>query len=318
MSWSVAPARNLGLAMTFALAALASGQARAQPAGLLERSIPPSSPPVVIRESPRPAPAASPARSSPATTPVARAQGYVPYTVRPGDSLSALAARFAVPIEELARANNLAVDAMLIEGASLRVPNQFEAQSSGLRAQVDQLGAQLAQAEARARDAEARLRAVTGQSEQAAAELLHLRRDVNLLAWWRGAALGLAAAALLMFGVMAVTLFEWWRLRRRFVALAGLTESLSRLDQKYKAMLAKAELRLQQLYGRRRQGMTEGQPRPKLPEEIEIERLNEELKDVLNQHLERLGARSRKRGRLRARDLVGDVDSPVAARTVRR
>jgi hypothetical protein len=212
----------------------------------------------------------------------------------------------------------LAVDAMLIEGASLRVPNQFEAQLSGLRAQVDQLGAQLAQAEARARDAEARLRAVTGQSEQAAAELLHLRRDVNLLAWWRGAALGLAAAALLMFGVMAVTLFEWWRLRRRFVALAGLTESLSRLDQKYKAMLAKAELRLQQLYGRRRQGMTEGQPRPKLPEEIEVERLNEELKDVLNQHLERLGARSRKRGRLRARDLVGDVDSPVEPRTVRR
>src|ERR1700756_2344668 len=94
-----------------------------------------------------------------------------------------------------------------------------------------------------------------------------------------------------MFGVMLVPLFEWWRVRRRFVALAEMTDALGRLDYKYKAMLAKAELRLQQLYGRRRQGITEGQPRPKMPEEIEIERLNQELKEVLELHLHRMGVR---------------------------
>ena len=94
-----------------------------------------------------------------------------------------------------------------------------------------------------------------------------------------------------MFGVMLLTLFEWWRMRRRFVALAAMTDALSRLDYKYKAMFAKAELRLQQLYGRRRGGITEGQPRPKMPEEVEIERLNEELKQILELHLQRMGAR---------------------------
>ena len=84
-----------------------------------------------------------------------------------------------------------------------------------------------------------------------------------------------------MFGVMLLTMFEWWRMRRRFVALAAMTDALSRLDYKYKAMFAKAELRLQQLYGRRRGAITEGQPRPRMPEEVEIERLNEELKQIL-------------------------------------
>ena len=70
-----------------------------------------------------------------------------------------------------------------------------------------------------------------------------------------------------------------------------MTDALCRLDYKYKAMFAKAELRLQQLYGRRRGGITEGQPRPRMPEEIEIERLNEELKQILELHLQRMGAK---------------------------
>jgi len=82
--------------------------------------------------------------------------------------------------------------------------------------------------------------------------------------------------ALVMLGAMLLTMFEWWRMRRRFVALAAMTDALSRLDYKYKAMFAKAELRLQQLYGRRRGAVTEGQPRPRMPEEVEIERLNDE------------------------------------------
>ncbi len=124
-----------------------------------------------------------------------------------------------------------------------------------------------------------------------------------------------------MFGAMIVTLFEWWRMRRRFVALAEMTDALSRLDYKYKAMIAKAELRLQQLYGRRRGGITEGQPRPKMPEEIEIERLNEELKNILELHLQKLGARlPGSRRRKGWRELFGgsDVNSAVEARSIRR
>ena len=122
-------------------------------------------------------------------------------------------------------------------------------------------------------------------------------------------------------GAMLLTLFEWWRMRRRFVALAAMTDALSRLDYKYKAMFAKAELRLQQLYGRRRGGITEGQPRPKMPEEIEIERLNDELKQILELHLQRLGARlpgARRRKGWRELFGGGDVGSTVEARSYRR
>jgi hypothetical protein len=86
-------------------------------------------------------------------------------------------------------------------------------------------------------------------------------------------------------------------------------------------MLAKAELRLQQLYGRRRQGITDGQPRPKMPEEIEIERLNEELKELLQFHLQRMGARLQGAPRRKGwREMFGgsDVSSAVEARSARR
>jgi hypothetical protein len=123
-----------------------------------------------------------------------------------------------------------------------------------------------------------------------------------------------------MFGVLLLTMFEWWRMRRRFLALAAMTDALSRLDYKYKAMFAKAELRLQQLYGRRRGAVTEGQPRPRMPEEVEIERLNEELKNILEIHLQRMGAKlpgSRRKG---WRELFGggDVGETVEARGYRR
>jgi hypothetical protein len=115
-------------------------------------------------------------------------------------------------------------------------------------------------------------------------------------------------------------MFEWWRMRRRFMALAAMTDALSRLDYKYKAMFAKAELRLQQLYGRRRGVITEGQPRPRMPEEVEIERLNEELKNILELHLQRMGAKLPGTRRKGWRDLLGggDVGSTVEARSYRR
>ncbi|MGC1344269.1 MAG: hypothetical protein WA854_18190, partial [Candidatus Binataceae bacterium] len=81
---------------------------------------------------------------------------------------------------------------------------------------------------------------------------------------------------------------------------------------------AKAELRLQQLYGRRRGGLTEGQPRPKMPEEVEIERLAEDLKEVLEHHLVKLGARPRSAKRARWREMIGEVDPRVEAPSARR
>jgi hypothetical protein len=124
-------------------------------------------------------------------------------------------------------------------------------------------------------------------------------------------AVAAVVAAVLMFGVMMVTAFEWWRMRRRYVALADLSDSLGRLDQKYKILLAKAELRIQQIYGRRRGAIAEGQPRPKLPEEIELEHLNAELKEVLEHQLERMGARPGSTRRNLWRDLFGSLSSPA-------
>ena len=49
-----------------------------------------------------------------------------------------------------------------------------------------------------------------------------------------------------------------------------MNDSLRRLDYKDKAALAKAELRFQELYGRRRRGFQEGQELSKTPEELEI------------------------------------------------
>ena len=148
----------------------------------------------------------------------------------------------------------------------------------------------------------------------------NLQTSVSILPWWRATAISLGVFAAIMFGVVLLTLFEWWRMRRRFVALAAMTDALSRLDYKYKAMFAKAELRLQQLYGRRRGGITEGQPRPKMPEEIEIERLNEELKQILELHLQRMGARLPGLRRKGWREMFGggDVGSTVEAREYRR
>jgi len=302
---------------------LTAGSGLAQAPRLSETTIPPSGPATILRDPPRVAPAPAPAATISAPSPSSLAPrppvqkiNYFPYTVKPGDSLSALALQFGVAQEELARVNRLRFDAQLVEGIVLRIPNPFDSQVKLLASQVQQLGAELATAENRARETESRLRAARVESEQMTSDVQLLRQGVQALPWWRGASLGAGIVAILMFGVMAVTLFEWWRIRHRFLVLAGLAETLGHLDHKYKAMMAKAELRLQQLYGRRRQGMTEGQPRPKLPEEVEIERLNTELKEVLAHHIARLAPRSARKHRHDSiRDVIGDVEPPVEVRT---
>jgi hypothetical protein len=58
-----------------------------------------------------------------------------------------------------------------------------------------------------------------------------------------------------------------------------------------------------------------------MPEEIEIERLNEELKEILQFHLQRMGARLQGVPRRKGwREMFGgsDVSSAVEARSARR
>ena len=322
-----------GLALAVILIVAASGIGFAQ-TDFNESTIPPSSPPPrVIRQRPVPAtrlaPAdpgidepdasATPAAAKPAGKPVPA--GMIPYTIRSGDTLGTIAQMFGITPEELARANRMHPDSELMVDAVLKVPKPFTSEVNTLKTQLETLNAQTQALQQKADAAEEQSKSLQTQVQELTGNNQDLQLSLKLLPWWRATAVSLGIAALIMFGVMALTLFEWWRMRRRFVALAEMTDALSRLDYKYKAILAKAELRLQQLYGRRRQGITEGQPRAKMPEEIEIERLNQELKEILQVHLQRMGARLQGSPRRKGwRELFGgsDVSSAVEARSARR
>ncbi len=325
---------RLGLAVVCLLATAAVSFA--QTGDFTETTIPPSSgPPSSVVRTPYSGSAPSPpareaAQESGASgytsaapesvpKPPPKPRNIIPYTIRPGDSMGSIAQMFGITPEELARMNRLHPDDELMAGDELKVPNPFIAQVNGLQAQVNSLTTQARNAEQKADSDERDLSSLRDKLQDLTSENQSLNSSLRTLPWWHATALMTSVVALLMFGVMVVTLFEWWRMRRRYVALAALADDLGRLDYKYKAMLAKAELRLQQLYGRRRGGMPDGQPRPKMPEEVEIERLNEQLKEVLEHHLARLGARPRSaRKRAKWRELFGSVDSPAEARSARR
>jgi LysM repeat protein len=244
----------------------------------------------------------------------------IPYTVRAGDTVGGIAAMFGITPEDLARANRMHIDDELQIDEVLKVPHPFTTEVETLKSQVEQLSVQQQTAVQKADAAEEQVKSLQSQVQELTGDNQDLQSGVKLLPWWRATAVSLGLFALFMFGVVLVAMFEWWRIRRRFVALAAMTDALSRLDYKYKAMFAKAELRLQQLYGRRRGGIPEGQPRPRMPEEIEIERLNEELKQILEIHLQRMGARLPGTRRKGWREMFGggDVGSAVEARPYRR
>ncbi|MHB8384438.1 MAG: LysM peptidoglycan-binding domain-containing protein [Candidatus Binataceae bacterium] len=290
------------------LALAIAGPALAQNGSFSDEDIPASVTPAA------PAPAAY---TAPKPPPKPRA--IIPYTIRPGDTLGSVAAIFGLTADQLAHTNRIKPDEELIAGDELKVPNPYEAQAKSMQKQIDSLSAEAQTAEQKAEAAQHDLNAMQEKNQEIGEENQSLTSSLRILPWWRATAISTTVAAALMFGVMIVTLFEWWRMRRRYVALANLSEDLSRLDYKYKAMLAKAELRLQQLYGRRRGGLTEGQPRPKMPEEVEIERLAEDLREILERHLVKLGARPRKAGkRAQWRTMIGEVDAQVEAPSARR
>lgn len=309
-----------------AIVVVVSGLVFAQ-ADFNESTIPPSAPPSRIV---RPPSAAAPSEArdedepTQAAAPVVKPNhpaNIIPYTIRAGDTLGSIAQMFGVTPDELAHANRMHPDDELMVDEVLKVPHPFTSEVETLKAQVETLSAQEQSAQQKADSAEEKIKSLQAQVQELTGDNQEAQSEVKLLPWWRATAVSLAILAIFMFGVLVVTLFEWWRMRRKFMALAEMTDALSRLDYKYKAMIAKAELRLQQLYGRRRGGITEGQPRPKMPEEIEIERLNEELKNILELHLQRMGARlPGARRRKGWRELFGgsDVNSAVEARSYRR
>jgi LysM repeat protein len=241
-----------------------------------------------------------------------------PYAVRSGDTPASIAALFGVPLPDLMRANHLREDTELMIGRLLRVPNPFLARERELSAEIDRLSTEKQAAENRAEKVQDSVSTLRSQVQDLNSSNSHYGHDLRMLPWWRAATFIAVAAAALMVGIMLVALFQWWILRNRFHAVAEMNESLRRLDFKYKSALAKAELRFQELYGRRRRGIQEGQERPKTPEEAEIEQLNRRLKEVLEHHLERLDRPGVRAGRARWRERLSSIGSPVEARSVRR
>jgi len=247
-----------------------------------------------------------------------RRGGEFSYAVRAGDSLGSIAATFGIQADDVARANRLSLDSTLMVGQTLRIPNPFAARMRELTAENQKLNDQVADLQKRtesASDAQANLK---GQIQQLTSDNHELRHEVRILPWWRDAVYSAVIVSLLLFGVAALAVLEWFLLRRRFIAIADMNESLRRLDQRYRALLAKAELRMQELYGRRRRGISDDQQRPRIPEEADLERLDQQLHEVLERQLKQLGGPVRPRRRSRWDEEIGAVAPRVEAPSARR
>jgi LysM repeat protein len=282
-----------------------SGAVRTAPASSYVRPAPATD----SEETAQPATASS---STPAEAKPFKPHKFFPYTVRSGDSLGSVAQYFGVPVADLARINKLHEDDELDSGQVLKIPNPFEASHRNLEQQVQQLSEQSRTVQQKAEQSAAQVVSLSSSNSDLTAQNATLKESVKALPWWRGTALAVGAAALLMLGVTVLTLFEWWMLRRRFLSLSDLAMSLSRLDVKYKETIAKAELRMQQLYGRRRPA---GAPETllggmKTPDEIEVERLSHELRETLEPHLQQLGVRGRASIGARWRNVLGGQEEP--------
>jgi LysM repeat protein len=242
-----------------------------------------------------------------------RPHNYFPYTIRPGDTPQSIANIFGIETTELTRINHITDDTGLIVGHTLRIPNPYLARMRDLEGQIDRLTADRAQIDQDANSAKNQLSAARDQVRDLTASNRELGRQVVVLPWWRTATYMSGAAAVLMFGVMIVALIEWLNLRGRFRAVAEMNEALRRLDYRYRTTVAKAELRLQELYGRRRRGLEDGQDRPRIAEDAELERLHQQLKEILEAHLARLGPPGERARRARWRELIGGIGAPAEA-----
>jgi LysM repeat protein len=292
-------------------AELPSSSVRSAPASSYAQPAPSVPAPRDVSDTTSPA-TTSPAAGSGAEPKPFKPHKYFPYTIRSGDTLGTVAQFFGISVADLAHVNKLHEDDELEVGEELKVPNPFEASHRNLEAQVQQLSDQYRTTQLKIQQVQSQAAALTNSNAELSAQNTTLKDSVKALPWWRGTALAVGAASLLMLGVTGLTLFEWWMLRRRFLALSDLAMSLSRLDVKYKETIAKAELRMQQLYGRRRPA---GAPDNllggmKTPDEVEVERLSHELRETLERHLEQLGVRGRRSIGARWREALGGDEEP--------
>ncbi len=257
-------------------------------------------------------------RSGAARTTLTAMHKYFPYTIRSGDTLTTIANIFSVQIDDITRANRRIANGELMAGDTIRIPNPLVTRETELNAEIERLSIDKQEAERKAGQAANALAALHSQLEAAATSNARYEHDLHTLPWWRMAAWLAGISAVVMFGLMLAAVIEWWNLRLRYRAVADMNDSLRRLDSRYRTVMAKAELRLQQLYGRRRRGFEEGQERPKIPEETEIEQLDLQIKEVLERFLERLGPPGNQARRARWREMIGGVGAPIEARTARR
>jgi len=243
--------------------------------------------------------------------------GDLSYVIHEGDSVGALSGMFHIPAADIFRRNHLTPESTLHVGQVVHIPNPYTAQVHQLQAHLEALQTQEQEQERKLQDANTREGAYNARVVELVGIKRALEHDVMTLPWWRRATTLAVTLAIVMFGIAAVSLFQWFLVRRRFVGVALANERFSRLDQRYRNLLARSELRLQQLYGRRRAPV---ERQTKSPDDFEMERLNRELKDVLEQQMAQLGVQIHTTARRsRLREWLANLGSrPVAVRSDRR
>src|SRR5580704_10951746 len=195
---------RLALAVTFIVAGC--GLAFAQE-GINESTIPPSSPPSRVLRPPgasepnQPADQSAPKPNHPAN--------MIPYTVRPGDTVGGIASMFGVTPDEVAHANRMHVDDELQVDEVLKVPHPFTTEVTNLKSQIETLSAQQQAAEQKSDSAQEQVKTLQTQVQDLTSQNQDLDSGVKVLPWWRATAVSLAIFALIMFGVMLLTMFEW-------------------------------------------------------------------------------------------------------------
>ena len=250
--------------------------------------------------------------ATPPTTTAPAVRKYFPYTIRSGDTLETIADIFGVQVSDITHANRRIADGNLMAGNTIQIPNPFVTREAKLIAEVERLSIDKQEAEREAHQKATNLASLHSLLQTATEYNEDNEHDLHLLAWWLRAAWAVAIAGVVMFGMMLTALIEWWDLRFRYRAVAEINDSLRRLDLRYRMVMAKTELRLQQLYGRRRRGIEQGQDRPKVPEETKLQQLDQQIKETLENYLERLGPPNNRARRARWRELIG-----AAAHSVR-
>lgn len=241
------------------------------------------------------------------------------YVIRSGDSLSSIAALFHIETADLLRVNHVTPETVLQVGQSLRIPNPFAAQVRQLTEEVGELQRDLRQARSKISSLDKEIHATDARNSELVSFNRALQHDVRVLPWWRTATISATVVSAAMFIISLLAVLEWRRLRTRVFALVEANESLRRLDHKYRLLLAKAELRLQQIYGRRRGVDPSSAQAGKTPEEFELEQYSQELKQTLEAELVRLGLAppgNYKRSRLR--EILAGSGASEATRYSRR